>query len=178
MSKRLRGVGAGLIFALALACAKGTEIPEYIVAEDAASQESTPLGGEALAQRKHEMERAHRDMIHFATTMESLHGRHDRNGLVLFSGFLDRYMGEHIGPLLLSEWQSRHPELMVLDVNLRFAQAEVLIQMRDARRVQHVIEEIERRYTGREDMLVEYPIGSQGTLLEGLQRLRNRKWRG
>ena len=69
-------------------------------------------------------------------------------------------------------------ELMALDANLRFAQADVLIQMRDPRRVERVIEEIERRFEGRGSMLVEYPLGSQGTLSEGVKRLRDNKWRG
>ena len=74
--------------------------------------------------------------------------------------------------------QSRHPELMALDANLRLAKAEVLIQMRSPKRVQEVIEELQKRYAGREDMLVEFPIGKQGTLRDGLRRLGERKWRG
>ena len=55
-------------------------------------------------------------------------------GLVLFTGFLDAYMGLHLDPMLGSEWQSRHPELMGLDANLRLMKAVVLIQMRSPRR--------------------------------------------
>ena len=50
--------------------------------------------------------------------------------------------------------------------------------MRSPQRVQRVIEELRERYAGREDMLVEFPIGKQGTLRDGLRRLGERKWRG
>ncbi len=170
----LASAACGVLFA----CAAHTEFQDVLVLEPTAAEQSTPLGGPALALRKQEMKRAHRDMLHFHTTLESLQQRRDRNGLILFSQFLDAYMGMHLDSLLQSEWQSRHPELMALDANLRLAQAEVLIQMRSPQRVQQVIDEIEKRYAGRGDMLVEFPIGKQGTLRDGLRRLSDRKWRG
>jgi predicted small lipoprotein YifL len=154
------------------------EIPDDLAWEQTAAEESAPLGGAALAQRRQDMQRAANDLIHFHATLESLHHRGDRNGLVLFSGFLDAYMGLHLDPLLRGEWQSKHPELMALDATLRLVKAEVLIQMRAPRRVQQVIDEILTRFEGRENMLVDYPIGSQGTLQEGLRILTERKWRG
>ena len=160
------------------ACAGHTEFQDVLLLEPTAAEQSTPLGGAALAQRRQDMQRAHRDMLHFHTTLESLQERKDRNGLVLFSQFLDAYMGLHLDPLLASEWQSRHPELMALDANLRLVKAEVLIQMRSPQRVQQVIEELQERYAGREDMLVEFPIGKQGTLRDGIRKLGERKWRG
>ena len=170
----LAAAACGALFA----CAGATEFQDVLVLEPTAAEQSTPLGGPALALRKQEMRRAHRDMLHFVTTLESLQQRKDRNGLMLFSQFLDAYMGVHLDPLLQSEWQSRHPELMALDANLRLAKAEALIQMRSPQRVQDVIEELQKRYAGREDMLVEFPIGKQGTLRDGLKRLSERKWRG
>ena len=80
--------------------------------------------------------------------------------------------------LLSGEWQSRHPELTALDANLRFAKAELLVALRMPRRAQAVMDEIEVRFQGREDMLVDYPFGEQRSLGEGLQMLRDRKWRG
>jgi hypothetical protein len=160
------------------ACASSTEFQDVLVLEPTAAEQSMPLGGTALAQRKQDMQRAHRDMMNFHTTLESLHDRKDRNGLMLFSQFLDAYIGMHLDPLLASEWQSRHPELMALDANLRLVKAEVLIQLRSPQRVQQVIEELKKRYAGREDMMVEFPIGKQGTLRDGLKRLGERKWRG
>jgi hypothetical protein len=173
-----RGLLAGALCAAALACASKTEFQDVLVMEQTAAEQSTPLGGAALGQRRQDMQRAHRDMLHFHATLESLQGRRDRNGLVLFSQFLDAYMGLHLDPLLTSEWQSRHPELMALDANLRLVKAEVLIQMRSPQRVQQVIEELKERYAGREDMLVEFPIGKQGTLRDGMRKLGERKWRG
>jgi hypothetical protein len=67
---------------------------------------------------------------------------------------------------------------MGLDANLRLVKAEVLIQMHSPSRVQRVIDELRERYAGREDMLVEFPIGKQGTLRDGIRRLGERKWRG
>jgi len=172
------GLLAGALCAALLGCAGHTEFQDVLLLEPTAAEQSTPLGGAALGQRKQDMRRAHRDMLHFHTTLESLQERKDRNGLVLFSQFLDAYMGLHLDPLLASEWQSRHPELMALDANLRLVKAEVLIQMRSPQRVQQVIEELQERYAGRGDMLVEFPIGKQGTLRDGLKRLGERKWRG
>ena len=170
----LAGAACGALFA----CAGQTEFQDVLALEPTAAEQSTPLGGPALALRKQEMQRAHRDMLHFHTTLESLQQRKDRNGLVLFSQFLDAYMGMHLDPLLQNEWQSRHPELMALDANLRLAKAEVLVEMHSPGRVQEVIEELQKRYAGREDMLVEFPIGKQGTLRDGIKKLSERKWRG
>jgi hypothetical protein len=82
------------------ACAGQTEFQDVLVLEPTAAEQSTPLGGPALALRKQEMQRAHRDMLHFVTTLESLQQRKDRNGMLLFSQFLDAYMGLHLDPLL------------------------------------------------------------------------------
>ncbi len=145
---------------------------------DAAVRNEAPLGGEALVQRKHDLERAHRDLLHFHATLTSLVDRHDSRSISLFDGFLAAYLGEYLDPLLRSEWQSRHAELAGVDASLRFAKAELLIQMRYPRRVQQTIDDIERRYKGRDALLIEYPIGRQGTLGDGLEMLRDRKWKG
>jgi hypothetical protein len=175
---RLAVVALTLATALSMACATDDTIAVDIRAEDGTAEETAPLGGDALSERRNEMQRAYRDLIHFHTTLESLRHRRDRNGSILFDQFLDAYMGTHLEPMLEGEWQARHPELMALDASLRFVQAEVLVRMRDTRRVQRTIEEIEERYRGRENMVVQYPIGGQGTIAEGLEILRSRKWRG
>ena len=117
-------------------------------------------------------------MVHIQRTMQSLIDRNDGRALSELDRFVDRYMGVHLDPLLRAEWQSSHPELMARDASLRFLQAEVLIQMRYPRRVQIVREEIERRYQGQKDLLIEYPIGKQGTLEHSLEVLATRKWKG
>ena len=68
--------------------------------------------------------------------------------------------------------------ILGLDATLRLVQAEVFLPMRDPGRMQRSVDEIRRRYVGREEMLVEYPAGQQSTLREALERLTHRKWRG
>jgi hypothetical protein len=179
--RRARPVaGPSLLLCLWLAagCVVSNHAPPDLLPGDTAAEDSAPLGGEALTQRKLEMRRAHADMVHFHVTLASLQFRRDKNGLVQFGKFLDTYLGTHVDPLLAGEWQSRHPELDALDANLRFAKAELLIQLRSPRRAQAVIEEIERRFQGREQMLVDYPFGEQSALGDGLELLRSNKWRG
>jgi len=141
-------------------------------------QETAPLGGEGLALRKRDLRRAHRDMSHYHATLENLHTRKDRGGLIMFNRYLDAYMHTHLAPILEARWQSRHPELMALDANLRLAQADVLVRMHETRRAQATIDEIRSRFAGRESLLVEYPIGDQTTLQKALTSLEERKWRG
>lgn len=145
---------------------------------DAQRVSETPLGGEALLQRKHDLDRAFGDLLHFHATLMSLIDRNDGRSITLFDDFLETYMGEHLDPMLVSQWQSKHAELAAVDASLRFAKAELLIQMRYPRRVQQVIDDIEERFAGREALLIEYPIGRQGTLGEGLELLKDRKWKG
>ena len=143
-----------------------------------AAEETTPLSGSALLERREELERAQRDLRHFRATADSLSGRRDRRGSDLFRSFVHAYMGMHLDPLLKSEWQSRHPELAATDANLRLIKADVLIRMREVGRAQHVLNDVVRRYTGREDMLIEFPIGHQTTLRKALEILSSGKWRG
>ena len=169
-------LGAALGAAAISGCAPRHRIPEDFGIRITVAEETAPLGGSALIQRRHQMERAHRDLIHFQTTLESLHYHHDRLGVASLSRFIDAYMGLHLDGLLKHEWQSRHPEVMALDVNLRLIQASVWIRMNSNSRADHVMDDIERRFAGRESMLVEYPIGTQHTLGESLEILREAKW--
>ena len=65
---------------------------------------------------------------------------------------------------------------MALDANLRFMKAQLLSNMRYPRKVQESIDDIEDRFEGRENMLVEYPVGEQRSLGEALDLLRDQKW--
>lgn len=138
----------------------------------------TPLGGEALIQRKRDLDRTFRDLVHFHVTLTSLVDRNDSRAVAQFDAFLSTYMGEYLDPLLRAGWQSKHPELAAVDASLRFAKAELLIQMRYPRRVQHTIDDIETRFQGRDALLIDYPVGRQGTLGDGLEILKDRKWKG
>ncbi len=161
-------------------CASPPDIATPFASEETMSvkDESVPIGGDALAQRKREMQRTYRDMLHFRATIAGFESKRRRNGWIQLSNLLNAYMERHLGPMLRPGWQSEHPELMALDANLRLIEAEVLILLRDTRRAQQVLREIHRRYEGRETMLVEYPVGSRGSLRSALELLSKRKWRG
>lgn len=144
--------------------------------DGAGMAEEAPLGGEALAQRRMDLDRAWRDLLHFDATVQSLADRRDSRSVRLLDDFLSQYLDQHLDRLLQPAWQSTHPEVMALDVNLRFMKAQILTNMRYTRRVQRAIDDIERRYQGRENMLVEYPVGEQHALGEALTLLRESKW--
>ena len=169
------GLSTALFLALPiLGCAAGSDVDLPLSSQTVT--EEAPLGGEALAQRRMDLDRAWRDLLHFEEAMESLVDRKDSRSVALLDSFLDEYMGRHLDGLLRPEWQSSHPEVMALDANLRFMKAELLARMRYTRRVQDSIEDIEVRFMGRESMLVEYPVGEQRALGEALELLRDRKW--
>ena len=67
---------------------------------------------------------------------------------------------------------------MALDAGLRLGKADVLIWMRQQRRAQQTIDELLKRFAGRENMLVEYPSGGQTTREQALEMLRESKRRG
>lgn len=172
---RLAATGAALLCGLFVACAG----PRSDYGDTPSlSIEEAPLGGEALGQRKQDLKRAYGDMIAFQTTMSSLIDRRDTRALSSLDEFVAAYMGRHLDALLAPEWQSGHPEVMEVDANLRFAKADLLVKMRYPRRVQSVIDDIERRYKDRSNMLVEYPVGEQNTIAEAMVILRSRKWNG
>ena len=95
-----------------------------------------------------------------------------------WGSFLEAYLARHLAPLLRSEWQSRHPELAALDASLRLLEAEVRVELRDTGRVQEQLDELARRFAGRESLLVDYPVGKQTPLGTAIEGLRKRKWRG
>lgn len=166
---------AALGAALALtACATD---PRKDFGEDAATAaavEEEAFGGEALAQRKLELERANADLGDFLDTLTSMKDRGDEHGIELFRRFVDRYLLSHVGPLLAPKWQSHHPELIRYDANLRFVQSELLLELDYAKWARDEISKLKDRYAERGNMLVEYPFGQQKTLREALALLRER----
>ena len=172
---RLGSIVLALVTLQLLGCAAGMDrAPEEL--DDAMVEDEAPLGGEALAQRRIDLNRAWRDLLHFDATMQSLVDRKDSRSIAILDGFLAQYMGEHLDPMLRPAWQSTHPEVMALDANLRFMKAQILTEMRYTRKVQEAIDDIQMRFQGREGMLVEYPAGEQRALGEALQMLRDQKW--
>jgi len=165
--------------ALAQGCATDERLADDWVAKASAREASAPMAGEALAQRKLELDRTYHNLGYFLSTLDALHRRGDRSGQVLFSEFADFYVGKHVIPLLESEWQSRHPETALLDVNTRFAVASLWVKIGSTSSASRMLDEIERRYQGRSEMLVGYPIGSESTLREAVAFLRSRTgWAG
>jgi hypothetical protein len=174
---------ACLAFALAslctLACAsREGPAPALDLDAEVARDANTPLGGVTLSQRRLELARAHADMVHFLATLDSLRLRRDQNGQVLFKGFVDEYLGTHVDPMLATEMHSKHPELAGLDASIRLAEAELLTKLRSPARAQQVVDELERLYEGREDMLVDWPVGKKTPLRKAMNLLEDQKWRG
>jgi len=165
--------------ALAQGCMSDERIADDWVAKANAREASAPLGGEALAQRRLELDRSYRDLGHFLATLDSLNRRKDRNGQFMFAEFAEFYVGKHVIPMLEPEWQSRHPELAQLDVNARFAVVALWTRLGASSSAGHMLDEIERRYKGRSEMLVGYPIGGESTLRDAVKHLRERSsWTG
>ena len=116
--------------------------------------------------------RAHRDLVHIHDTFESLIYHHDRKGEDRLGRFAAAYMALHLDRMLGHKWQSKHPEVMGLDANLRLLKADILMKMRSEDRADRVIDDIRERYRGRESMLVDYPVGTQQSLADGLRVLQ------
>ena len=169
---------AALVAALValLVVAPSTVVAKKKDEERSKRAEEAPLGGEALAQRKADMQRALGDLGAFNKTLTSLLERRDSGGLDAMEPFVLGYIGQHLDPLIEPTWPSNHPEVAATDANLRFMKAEVLIQLGHTRRVQKVIDEIRVRYEGRQQMLIDYPMGEQSTISGGIEKLKNRKW--
>ncbi len=155
-------------------CVSDTTRADAMVRSANQGEASAPMSGEALEQRKLELERTYGDLTHFNATFDSLNRRKDREGKILFSEFVDLTLTKQVLPMLEGEWQSRHPELSALDADVRLTVAELWVRMGSTSRTRRMLAEIERRFEGRGEMLVNYPIGTQGTLRDGIAMLRER----
>lgn len=132
------------------------------------------LTGEALEQRKREMQRASRDLAHFGATLASLR-LHPQGSNARFEEFVLLFLDGHVQRLLMGAAASEGPSLTTLEAGMRFVAAEVLIEMGERRRALRAIDEIQRRFEGRASMLVEYPLGEQSTMLDALRALGERE---
>jgi len=163
-----------LIAALSLTfgCASKTFLSKDFGRAEKTAEEAAPLGGPSLDQRRENMTRMYKDLVHFQISLRDSQVRGDRTTTNALAFFIGSYMNMHLDPMLAGEWQSRHPELWGLDADLRLAKADVLIRMHDTSRASKTIEELAARYKGRDDMLVHYPLGSESPLGKALKLLR------
>jgi len=167
---------AAVLFVISCAASPNERVADHFLERGSTIEPTAPLGGENLAVRKQEVRRAYADLVHFQETLETLRRRRDGNGMALFRQFTQNYLDTHLQPILESDWQSEHPELLGVDANIRLVQAEIFMLMGKPGQMQDVLDDLEERFQGRETMLVNYPIGEQSTLQEALDHLADRKW--
>ncbi|HTO71872.1 MAG TPA: hypothetical protein VMR31_18565 [Myxococcota bacterium] len=169
----VRRIGLLAAVSLSLACGSKTFLPKDFVKPEKSAEENAPTGGPTLDQRRENMTRMYKDLVHFRTSLRDAQQRGDRSTTNALALFIDSYMSMHLDPLLDGEWQSRHPELWGLDADLRLAKADVLIRMNDTSRAKKTLDEVAARYKGRDDMLVHYPLGSESPLGKAIKLLRD-----
>jgi hypothetical protein len=166
---------ASLAIAILLGCASYEPVP----LEDAPlARSQKPLGGETLAEKHRAMQRTRDDLVRHLQTLDSLQRRRDRDGLVLFESFITGYMDDHVEPLIAKDWTSRHPELAGLDASIRFVSIEILSKLKAYQRAEALIDEVKLRFRGREDLMVDYPVGKRTSLAEALELVEEQYWRG
>jgi hypothetical protein len=173
MSQSLRRLALCCALALLPGCASKTFLPHDFGKGEKSAEENAPTGGPSLDQRRENMTRMYKDLVHFRTSLRDAQQRGDRSTTNALGLFIDSYMNMHLDPLLDGEWQSRHPELWGLDADLRLAKADVLIRMNDTSRAKKTLDEVAARYKGRDDMLVHYPLGSESPLGKAIKLLRD-----
>ncbi len=163
---------AGLLLALALgACATRWTGSDYYVEQAPAVEPDHQLSGEALVQRKQTLRRLHRDLKSFHSATQGMRRHRNLAGISSFEAFLHPFLERQVEPLVAGPGASWHPELELLQANLLFAEAALLIELRDRRRLSRVAFKIGRRFAGRGHMLVEYPLGEESTLQAALRVL-------
>ena len=171
-----RSVLVMTVMLLLFGCAKPDTF-DPLLGQRLSMDRSAPMGGYALAERQREMRRASQDLVNFHATLVGLRARRDADGHRHFKKFVATYMAEHLDPIIAVEWQSEHPALAGIDANLRVSKAALLVQMGEPYRVQPVIDELARRFLGRNRVLVTYPSGEQVTIKRAIEILQSKKWR-
>jgi hypothetical protein len=171
---RTAAIGAALAALATTACSTAAIMGRSETTATRPEQEiAGPLSGEALAQRKIEMRRSARDLVHFGATVETMRLRRDR-GRGDFEEFLDRYLADRVDPLFIGSESNDDPELAVLDAELRLMKAELLIDTKDSWNAGDIIDSVESRYGERRSMLVRFPVGQQSTIAASISYLRER----
>lgn len=173
--------GLALAFSLALlgglGCSSGgyTPVPPNFALGTSSGEDASPLAGATLDHRRRLLERRFADLAQIAEALEQSEYRGEKPAVVQLRRFADAYVGMHVDPLLAETWQSRHPELVALDAALRLRNADLLVRMHENDRARHAVDQIEKLYEGRMDMLVEFPSGVQRSLRDSLKDVREGK---
>ena len=169
----------GTLMAIALAGALGgCASYEPVPLEDVEmSQASTPLGGETLAEMHRELQRTRDDIARTLKTLDSMLLRDDEDGIQLLKDSFYRYMDDHVEPLLAKDWTSHHPALGGLDAGIRFVAIEVLSKLESPHRAEALIDDVKLRFRGREDLMVDYPIGHRSNVTKALELVEEQYWR-
>ena len=172
MSRLLLRIGLAVALAATSGCASNTSLTKDFGKAEKSAEEPGPTGGPSLDQRRENMQRMYKDLIHFRTSLRDAQERGDRSTVNALGFFMESYMNMHLDPLLDGEWQSRHPELWGMDADLRLAKADVLARLNETSRASKTLDEVASRYKGRDDMLVHYPLGSESQLGKAIKLLR------
>ena len=156
---------------LSLGCATNHDPFETFERTPVAIEGESFLDGETLAQRIHKMRRANSDLRFFHASLDSLR-RHERaDEVAQLAAFLTRLMDGPVAEVLSDRREGWSPQLTQLDANLLFAQAHIAVDLRDEQRVAALLDEIENRFDGMEQLVVQYPIGNENSLEDASRHL-------
>jgi len=162
---------AALTLLVLAGCAGTTDPFEAFERTPVAIEGESFLDGETLAQRVKQMRRAQRDLRYFQASLESLR-RHERGEeIAQLADFLRRYMDGPVAEVLSNRKESWSPQLTQLDANLLFTQAHLTVDLRDEARLTALIQAIETRFEGMDQLVVQYPIGHENTLADAFRHL-------
>jgi hypothetical protein len=132
--------------------------------------------GQALGQRRHELERIHSGLLALRDSVDVIRARPDPTNRELIGDFTFAYLAMHVDPLLAPGWQSANPALETLDAELRLLEAELLMRLEHRSEAERVLDELERRFSHRSDLMVSYPVGKQSALGEAVRIARAPRW--
>jgi hypothetical protein len=139
-------------------------------------EESPEAAGQALIQRRHDLERIHSGLLALRDSVDVIRSRPDPVNRELIGDFAFAYLAMHVDPLLAPGWQSASPALEGLDAEMRLLEAELLMRLEHRSDAERVLDEIERRFAQRSDLVVNYPVGKQSSLTEAVRIARAPRW--
>ncbi|MFT5444316.1 MAG: hypothetical protein ACI8W3_003371 [Myxococcota bacterium] len=131
------------------------------------------LGGEALAQKKARMRRAHADLVHLYRGYELISRQQKDADREQLEGFIRPFVASQVDPLFSAVGEAWNPDLRLLEANLLFAEGALFVAIGEEARLEIVIDTIASRFSSHESLLIEYPIGQTQTLSHGIRDLRS-----